>query len=582
MTVVRDDNTINGGDGNDILVGDNAANTLNGAAGNDIIFAGGGNDTINQTSNQGRDIIDGGGGNDTYILTGVAGAETFRIYAVTAGQNAGLAASLNTTFLASTEIVITRTVNGTTTVAAELDNIEEITIGSLNVTANNGNGGPDAGSSGADTIQVIGNFDSTSLNYSTITIEGSAGDDVVDISSLASAHRIVFRSNGGQDTIVGALRPQDVIVIPAEADPAQYAETDNGDGTTTLSNGQHSITFHGEAPTLVSGDDEDDHDDDDHDDDDGDDDGVGPGTGTPQPAEARTLVGTASADVLTGGTAADILLGGAGGDILSGNAGKDTLRGEDGDDVITGGDGDDVASGGAGADEIHGGTGNDMLFGDAGDDLIFGDDGNDIIEGGAGADRIWAGDGDDTILATAGDGNDSYWGGEGNDTLDYAAATSNLTVDLGNGFMGRGSVSGADVGNDTIYGFENFIGGSGHDVITASSLVNIIDGGLGNDTFRFTSVAAADGDTIYGFAPGDRIDFSAIDANTGQAGVQGFTLTAGSTLSGAGQIVVTHEERDGTDVTVIRGNVDADLGADFELTLIGTHNLKAADFTGVS
>jgi len=582
VDLVRDANgAIDGGNGNDILVGDNAANTLNGGAGNDIVFAGGDNDTINQTSNQGRDIVDGGDGNDTYILTGVAGAETFRIYAVTAGQNAGLAASLNTTFLASTEIVITRTVNGTTTVAAELDNIEEITIGSLNVTTNNGNGVPDGGGSGADTIQVIGNFASTSLNYSTITIEGSAGDDIVDISSLASAHRIVFRSNGGQDTIIGALRPQDVIVIPAEADPDQYAQTDNGDGTKTLSNGQHSITFHGEAPALVSGDDEDDHDDDDHDDD-SDDDGVGPGTGTPQPAETRSLVGTASADVLTGGEAADILLGGAGSDILAGNAGNDTLRGEDGDDVITGGGGDDVASGGAGADEIHGGNGNDMLFGGAGDDLIFGDDGNDIIEGGAGADRIWAGDGNDTILSTAGDGNDSYWGGEGNDTLDYAAAASNLTVDLGNGFMGRGSVSGADVGNDTIYGFENFIGGSGHDVITASSLVNIIDGGLGNDTFCFTSVAAADGDTIFGFAPGDRIDFSAIDANTGQAGVQGFTLTAGSTLSGAGQIVVTHEERDGADVTVIRGNVDANPDADFELTLIGTHNLKAADFTGVS
>ncbi len=582
VDLVRDNNgTIDGGNGDDILVGDNLANTLNGGAGNDIVFAGGGNDTINQTSNHGRDIINGGTGNDTYVLAGVQGAELFRIYAVTAGQNAGLAASLNTTFLTSTEIVITRTVNGVEAVVAELDDIEEITIGTLNVTANNGNGGPDAGTSGTDTIQVIGNFDSTSLNYSTITIEGSAGDDIVDISSLVSAHRIVFRSNGGQDTIVGALRPQDVIVIPAEADPDAYTQTDNGDGTTTLSNGQHSITFHGDTPTLVSGDEE--GDDDDHDDDDdSDDDDAGPGTGTPQPGEVRTLVGTASADVLTGGTAADILLGGGGGDILAGNAGNDTLRGEDGDDVITGGDGDDVASGGAGADEIHGGTGNDMLFGDAGDDLIFGDAGNDIIEGGAGADRIWAGDGDDTILATVGDGNDSYWGGEGNDTLDYAAATGNLTVDLGNGFLGRGSVNGADVGNDTIYGFENFIGGSGHDVITASNLVNIIDGGLGNDTFRFTSVTAVDGDTIYGFAPGDRIDFSAIDANTGQAGVQGFTLTAGFTLSGAGQIVVTHEERDGTDVTVIRGSVDADPDADFELTLIGTHNLKAADFTGVS
>ena len=34
-----------------------------------------------------------------------------------------------------------------------------------------------------------------------------------NISSLSSAHRIVFRSNGGNDTIVGTLRPQDVIEL---------------------------------------------------------------------------------------------------------------------------------------------------------------------------------------------------------------------------------------------------------------------------------------------------------------------------------------------------------------------------------
>ena len=33
----------------------------------------------------------------------------------------------------------------------------------------------------------------------------------MDISALASAHRIVFTSNGGQDTVIGALRPQDIV-----------------------------------------------------------------------------------------------------------------------------------------------------------------------------------------------------------------------------------------------------------------------------------------------------------------------------------------------------------------------------------
>ncbi|MGO4622514.1 peroxidase family protein, partial [Ensifer sp. 2TAB8] len=305
VDVVRDTaGSIDGGNGNDILVGDNAANTLNGGGGNDIIFAGGGNDIINQGSTQGRDIIDGGADSDTYILSGSAGAELFRIYAVTAGQNANLAANLNTTFLTSTEIVITRTVGGVESVVAELDNIEEISVNTLNVTNNNNNGGPDQGSSQGDTIQVIGNFDATSLNYSTITVEGSNGNDVIDISSLSSAHRIVFRSNGGQDTIVGALRPQDVIEIPAGADPAGYAETDNGNGTTTLSNGTHSITFGGSTPTLVVNDDDDDDDGAGSGDDDDD------GSGLPLPVAARTVVGTGASDVLLGGAGSDILLGG--------------------------------------------------------------------------------------------------------------------------------------------------------------------------------------------------------------------------------------------------------------------------------
>ena len=65
----------------------------------------------------------------------VGTAETFRIYTRAAAISAGIAVSGN----ADTEIVITRTVGLNTTVIAELDNIEEITVNALNTTANNGN-----------------------------------------------------------------------------------------------------------------------------------------------------------------------------------------------------------------------------------------------------------------------------------------------------------------------------------------------------------------------------------------------------------------------------------------------------------
>lgn len=581
--------TLNGGAGDDTLNGGNGNDTLNGGAGFDVINAGAGTDTINQTSTDGRDLIDGGAGVDTYRLTGVAGSELFRIYAVTNGQNANLATSLGTIFATNTEIVITRTVGGVESVITELDNIEEIAVNTLNVTANDG-GGLNTGVNNGDTVQVIGNFNSTSLNFSTITIDGSAGNDTVDISALTSAHRIVFRSNGGNDTIVGTLRPQDVIELPAGSNPQDFSRTyDAATGLSTLSNGTHQIVFFGDVTPGLKEYENEHGEDDDYDDHEGEgnggecgntpDDGApngnnGGGNTTPLPIAAKTLIGTSGNDTLIGAAGHDTLIGGDGADILVGDAGNDILRGEAGDDVILGGDGRDVANGGDGNDEIHGGAGSDLIFGGAGNDLLFGDEGDDILEGGAGNDRIWGGAGNDTILATLNDGDDVYYGEDGTDTLDYSVSTTNLTVDLGNGLMGRGSVSGASTGNDTFFGFENFIGGSGHDKIVASNAINVIDGGLGDDTFKFNSAAAANGDTIYGFSTGDKIDFSGMG--------QGLRLTAGTTMTALGDVTIAHEVRDGEEFTVIRGNTQGDDGADFELALHGRHNLTANDFVGVS
>ena len=99
----------------------------------------------------------------------------------------------------------------TPSVIAELREIEEIRINGVDPS------GP-SGTAGGDNFEIIGDFSGTSLRLNTITIDGEAGDDTVDISALTSAHRIVFSSNGGNDTIVGTLRPQDVIELPDGAD----------------------------------------------------------------------------------------------------------------------------------------------------------------------------------------------------------------------------------------------------------------------------------------------------------------------------------------------------------------------------
>ena len=123
-------------------------------------------------------------------------------------------------------------------------------------------------------------------------------------------------------------------------------------------------------------------------------------------------------------------------------------------------------------------------------------------------------------MAEAGDGDDTYFGddmigGAGNDTLDMSAITANITADLGTGLMGRGSASSSQSGNDTLWGVENIVTGSGNDTITASASVNVIDGGAGQDVYRFHSAADANGDTIVSFQPGDKIDLSGIDARAG-------------------------------------------------------------------
>ncbi|KZD21169.1 peroxidase family protein [Tardiphaga robiniae] len=589
---------LNGSGGNDTVNGGTGNDTLNGGAGTDVVNGGADSDTITQTSTDGRDRVDGGTTGagpvdtsvDTFVLNGVAGAETFSIYAraawIAAAGTPAAQATRAAQLLASTEIVITR--NGTTnaSVIAELDNIEEIRVNTLNVTTPGGAGG---GVNGGDTIQVIGDFSATSLNFSTITIDGDVGDDTIDISSLTSAHRIVFRSNGGNDTIIGNLRPQDVIELPNGATAADYTSTTDANGVTTMTNGTHTIIFTATdgMPQVGNDDDDDDDDtagnDDDNDDsgcdDDGDTDTTG-GTGTAAPVTGVVRTGTPLADVLAGTAGNDNIIAFAGDDVATGDAGADAISAGEGADFVSGGDGRDVIFAGAGDDQAFGGGQADVIYGDAGADRIFGDGGNDLINAGAGDDAVFGGAGNDLIVAEIGDGNDVYFGGDSDggtdvDTLDMSAATANVTVNLGSGPLSNGTASSSQTGNDTIWGIENVNTGSGNDTITASGAVNVMHGGAGNDTFKFLSASSADGDTVVGFEAGDRVDLTAIDANVGSAGDQSFTLVSGATFTAAGQLAVTFESRADGDFTVVQGNIDGNADADFKIEISGQNLTNA-------
>ncbi len=585
---------VTGNDFGTTITGTNGNNTLDGNLGNDIINALGGDDIIIWNANasgatDGRDIVNGGTegtAGDTFVINGNALAETYRIYTL-AAWDAVPGNNLSSFNGRTPEIVITRNGTGFANVIAELTDIEEIRINGVDPAA--------SGTAGGDTIEIIGDFSATSLRPNTITIEGTIGDDMVDITSLGSAHRIVFRSNGGNDTIVGSLRPQDVIALPAGTSIADYEVSISETGQTTLVGDDYSITFtalegmpqFADEDYDPDGDDDDyphlpgdDDDDDDSDGDDDDDDVDAPGESTGQ----HTGVGTSGDDVLVGTANEDTILGLAGNDSALGGSGRDIIRGADGDDYLSGEGGRDMLFGGAGNDDLFGGGDDDMLYGDAGADRIFGGDGRDIIDGGAGDDIAHGGAGNDHFVASANDGNDVYYGDEssacsvGSDTLDMAAITANINVDLGSGFMGRGSATSSLTGSDTLWSIENVITGSGNDTIVASAAVNVMDGGAGNDTFRFLSADDADGDTIHSFQPGDKIDLSGIDAKGSIAGNQAFTLVTGSGFNAEGALKVTHEVRGDGDYTVVHGNQDGGSGAEFKISIKGTHTLTASDF----
>lgn len=584
------------------LDGGAAAELLLGFAGNDTINGGGGNDVIVWGVGDGRDLINGGGGTaDTFVINGDGTNEVYRVYA----RANWLAINPGTLNNANTEIVITRNGTNNASVIAELRNVEEILI-------NTG--------AGTDTVTPIGNFLPTSLAFNTITINGTSGNNTVDISSLQSAHRILFRSNGGNDTVIGTLRPQDVVELVNGADLSTYTLRDNGNGTKTFSNGSHSITFTGAMPPqFISGgtalpDDDDEPDnehnhsgsDDDHDDDDthnaGNGNGSGSGSGQGSGTGSGTGTGTGSGTGLGSGSGSgsgagtgtgnstlpfvvylgtsgnDVGVGGLTNDVLSGGAGDDTLLGLDGNDSLAGGDGDDQIFGGAGDDVALGNDGNDTIFADAGDDTvmggkgadsIFGGDGNDRIFGEQGRDVIDAGHGNDTIHASLNDGDDVINGGGGSDTLDFQAITAALTVTLD--ANGSGTATSAQTGLDVLSSIENIKGGAGADVFKIFSVTaNVLDGGAGNDTFIFTSAAAADGDTIEGFSPGDTIDLRPFMLPLADDDFLG----SGATFSASGQVRLTIDGND----TLVEGNSDDDAAADFAIRIVGRIGLTGNDF----
>jgi serralysin len=220
---------------------------------------------------------------------------------------------------------------------------------------------------------------------------------------------------------------------------------------------------------------------------------------------------------------------------------------------------------------------------------------------------IYGGDGDDVIrlqdVAMA-----KIDGGTGVDTLDYrferdpvglnfqtgmntgaaehhqlSSIEQFLLTDRHDSFVGSAQAEtvhayGANDLLDGRGGDDVLDGGAGNDILIGGAGRDILIGGAGSDLFVFndaadTSVAAFD--TIKDWNAGDRIKLSAIDADSGVAGDQAFTLIGSAAFSAAGQLQVTVNSA--ATFTFVQGDTNGDGNADFLIRLAGAHALGTSD-----
>jgi Ca2+-binding RTX toxin-like protein len=197
---------------------------------------------------------------------------------------------------------------------------------------------------------------------------------------------------------------------------------------------------------------------------------------------------------------------------------------------------------GTSATEVMRGTGrSDWIDGQGGHDQVYGGGGNDTILGGTGHDTLFGQSGRDHLMG--GNGQDSLNGGAGNDVLS---------------------------------------GGAGRDQVTGGAGADKLEGGAGADAFVYSALSdstvdSAGRDRILDFTParGDRIDLSALDANTALASDQAFTFVGASGFSGvAGEL----QARNVAGRTLVAGDVNGDGVADFMIQLKGVIPITATDF----
>jgi Ca2+-binding RTX toxin-like protein len=216
--------TINGGLGEDVLLGSQGADVVIGGDGNDTALLGPGDDTFTWNPGDDNDVVEGQAGNDRLLFNGANISENFALSA-NGGRVLFFRNVANITMdLNDVERLDLKALGGADTITVNDLSGTDMTEVNTDLAAfgGGGDGAPDTvivnGTNGDDVIVVVGDASSTSVlglaarvnitgaeaANDRLTISALNGDDVVDGSGLASgAIQLTADGGPGDDVLIG-------------------------------------------------------------------------------------------------------------------------------------------------------------------------------------------------------------------------------------------------------------------------------------------------------------------------------------------------------------------------------------------
>ncbi len=493
---------VNAGGGDDQIRLGNSGNglsdkavTLNGGGGNDTILGGPGNETL--IGGAGNDVVDGnigldtallGGGNDTYqwdpgdnsdTVEGQTGTDTIRFNGANINERIELSAN-------GSRLRLTRDIAAITMDAAGMEEVTLNVVGGTDLVTVD-----DLAATGVTEVDANLGFPAGSS-----TPDGAA--DTVVVNATSGANQLSLSNGGGGLAVLGLAAV--TRVTGDESTDAVAVHGLDGDDTMTATVGVHAAA---------------------HVDFDG-----GPGSDTSH------YDGTIAADQLSVLPNGAFVATSSPGSVLLNSGAVENL------DVATQ-NGDDAVSAGNGIATLtqltlDGGNGNDTLLGGDGNDRILGGKGADLIDGNRGNDLALMGDGSDTYQWDPGDANDIVEGQAGIDTIRFNGANINEQYDLSaNGSRLRllrdiGAVTMDAAGIERV--LLNTVGGV--DTITLNDLsgtgVTDVAADLGFPVGTGTGDGSADTVVVNGTAGPDTVHVTSTGAEVAVSGLAAHLRITGS------------------------------------------------------